>query len=398
MQLGQLSDGELVSRAIAACCDERRLVAEVVSYLIEVEERRLDLRSACTSLFDFCQRRLKMSKGAAFRHINAARLVRRFPCLLPRIATGELHLCGLVILRDHFTEANVEELATKAAGLSEMQLRELIAARAPRSAVPDLIRERPRIEPLSQTEYLAQFTMSAEIYAKLQRARELLRHSHPDGDIASIVDRALDLLIWKLERERRAKAKRPRPGTEQPTTEVTRAARREVFVRDDEQCTYRSEAGERCPARAFLEIDHAEARALGGRNEVANLRVFCRPHNRLHAEDDFGKAHVAAQIALRRQRAAAPVAAPLPTEPMPPVNADVAAPPGRLGEVCHADVAAPPGRLGGVWRERSYVDGSSWQRTSSELESPTTGVEEPLVEYYLRHRGPRQAVVRAWRY
>ena len=58
------------------------LTARLIVLLIEVEERRLDLRSAFTSMFDFRQRRLGMSQGEAFRRITAARLMKRFPALL----------------------------------------------------------------------------------------------------------------------------------------------------------------------------------------------------------------------------------------------------------------------------------------------------------------------------
>lgn len=82
MQVEDLSDDALVTQMAAACRAERRLIADIVGFLVEVEDRRLDLRSGCSSLFDYCVRSLEMSEGTAFRRINAARLVRRFPCLL----------------------------------------------------------------------------------------------------------------------------------------------------------------------------------------------------------------------------------------------------------------------------------------------------------------------------
>src|SRR6478672_1447051 len=115
MQLTDVTDDELVSRLSALCLEGHALTARMVVHLIEVEERRLDLKAACTSMFDFCQRRLGMSEGAAFRRINAARLVKRFPSLLERIEKGELLLCTLVLLRPPLTENNVDELVAAAA-------------------------------------------------------------------------------------------------------------------------------------------------------------------------------------------------------------------------------------------------------------------------------------------
>ncbi|MEA2750820.1 MAG: hypothetical protein QOI41_4963, partial [Myxococcales bacterium] len=72
-----------------------------------------------------------------------------------------------------------------------------------------------------------------------------------------------------------------------------------------------------------LELDHVEARALGGTNAASNLRVRCRAHNRLAAEEVFGKAHVAERIDFRQRRSRAvaatlPALSPPPSLPLPP--------------------------------------------------------------------------------
>src|SRR6476661_6069947 len=141
MHLTELTDDELVSRLSALCAEGHVLTARLIVHLIEVEERRLDLRTACTSMFDFCQRRLGMSEGAAFRRITAARLVKRFPALLERIERGELHLSTLVLLRPHLTEVNVEGLAAAVAGKTQRQVEELLARLAPKPDVPSAIVE-----------------------------------------------------------------------------------------------------------------------------------------------------------------------------------------------------------------------------------------------------------------
>src|SRR5207253_4307269 len=94
---------------------ERTVLARLLAYLGEVEERRLDLQSACSSLFDFCLRRLGMSEDEACRRVAAARIVRRFPVALGMIARGEIHLTGLLLLRDHLTPERGEGLLREAA-------------------------------------------------------------------------------------------------------------------------------------------------------------------------------------------------------------------------------------------------------------------------------------------
>ena len=328
--LTDLTDDALVARVSTLCAEGHALTARLIVLLIEVEERRLDLRSACTSMFDYCQRRLGMSEGAAFRRITAARLVKRFPSLLGRIERGELHLSTLVLLRPHLDERNVEELADAVVGKTKRQVEELLARLAPKPDVPSVIVElgapsndagasffsgseagpapsvsstpRARIEPLSEARYGVQLTASAELKAKLERACDLMRHRNPRGDLAVVIDAALDALLAKLEKERLAKVKTPRKTkTTGGTAAIPAAVRRAVFQRDGEQCTFIGEAGARCPQRGHLELDHVEARALGGTNAAENLRVRCRAHNRLAAEEVFGKAHVAEQIDFRQR-------------------------------------------------------------------------------------------------
>lgn len=84
MQLTSLTNEALLSSLHALQAENRTLVARIVVHLAEVESRSLHLTQACSSMFDFCVRKLGMSEGAAHRRLNAARLVRRFPALLAR--------------------------------------------------------------------------------------------------------------------------------------------------------------------------------------------------------------------------------------------------------------------------------------------------------------------------
>ncbi|MCA9520207.1 MAG: DUF222 domain-containing protein [Myxococcales bacterium] len=60
---------------------------------------------------------------------------------------------------------------------------------------------------------------------------------------------------------------------------VATEVRRRVAERDGLRCSFRAEDGRRCEQRAYLELDHWRPFALGGANDVANLRLLCRAHN-----------------------------------------------------------------------------------------------------------------------
>jgi 5-methylcytosine-specific restriction endonuclease McrA len=243
------------------------------------------------------------------------------------IERGEIHLTSLLLLREHLTNENHEELLGAANGLTKNQVQHLIAARFPRPDAPCLIQPLPagptlsppttgmalaaptpafppgsfasRVEPLSTERYKVQFTASAELRQKLERAANLMRHGNPSGDLSAVVERAMDLLLAELEKQRLGKTARACTKTPRRRAKrgyVPRAVRREVFERDGEQCTYVDEAGRRCQSRAFLELDHRTPRALGGADDATNLRVRCRAHNALAAEEDFGRRHIEKKI------------------------------------------------------------------------------------------------------
>jgi hypothetical protein len=171
-------------------------------------------------------------------------------------------------------------------------------------APPSAPTPRPQIQPLSEARYRVQLTASASLRDKLEHARRLSSHRHRDGDLAAVVEEALDLLIDKLEKAKLGKTERPRASTAPPKdpARVTRSARREVVERDGLQCAFIGTNGERCPSRELLEFDHRTPRAHGGTGDATNLRVLCRAHNLFAAEQVFGRAHIAEQIDFRRQK------------------------------------------------------------------------------------------------
>ncbi|HTQ46172.1 MAG TPA: HNH endonuclease, partial [Polyangiaceae bacterium] len=302
-----------------------------LAHLVEVEERRLHLEAACPSMFQFCVRRLRMSEDEACRRIHAARLARRFPDLLVRIERGDLTLSTIALLHGALTEATYPELVEAAAGKTKAEVEALLAKRSPMPDVPAAITaiptqppivtlgvekvpasaaaSGPQLAPLSETRHKVQFTASDELRKKLEHAQDLMRHANAEGDLAVVVERAVDLLLEKLEKQRLGKTSRPRPSREQSDpSRVSRATRRAVFERDGERCTFTDAEGHRCPATSWLELDHVIPRARDGTSEAGNLRVRCRAHNALHAEQTFGKEHVARKIRERgdpRQRGSA---------------------------------------------------------------------------------------------
>src|SRR5206468_1135261 len=83
------------------------------------------------------------------------------------------------------------------------------------------------------------------------------------GDPAAIFDRALTLLLEKVEKKKLGAATKPRrgalirPETDRPwSREAPRAVKRVVWRRDAGQCAYVAPDGRRCSEKIFLEFHH----------------------------------------------------------------------------------------------------------------------------------------------
>ncbi len=339
--LDHLADEAVQEQLMRLLASGARTEARVIAHIAAVEDRRLHLLSGCSSLFDYCVRRLGLSENEAFHRLTAARLARRFPMIFRFVGERKIHLTGVCLLRDYLTEVNHGDLLREACGKTKHQILELIACRYPRPDVPSTVRKLParkvdpaqldvpsgellslpsaksiapmeRLEPTSAERYRLQLTLSAATREKLELARALLRHSIPDGDLAQVVDRALDELLVQLRKKRFGETATPRSrsmnrstGAQSPNgarrrEHITHETRREVTARDGLRCTFESEGGQRCDSAAFLQFHHDEPWARNGGSGSDNLQMLCAAHNRLVAERDFGRGKIADSVRRKR--------------------------------------------------------------------------------------------------
>ncbi len=92
--LHSLSDDELLHRLLALARQSRRVDAELVAHIGEVDARRLYLEQAKPSMHAYCVEVLDLTDAEAYLRITAARVARRYPLVLPMLADGRLHVSG----------------------------------------------------------------------------------------------------------------------------------------------------------------------------------------------------------------------------------------------------------------------------------------------------------------
>jgi hypothetical protein len=184
-----------------------------------------------------------------------------------------------------------------------------------RTAPESLLGPPPVVAPLTPARFRIQFTIDQETHETLRQVQDLLRREVPDGDLAAIFGRALNLLLERTASQKLAAVVHPRPLGDRHrhrSRHLPAQLVRAVWKRDGAQCAFVARSGRRCGARAFLEFHHVDAFALGGETTEANVSLRCRTHNQYEAELVFGRFHPTGDAQAVSQMRAAP-----PTSPGP---------------------------------------------------------------------------------
>lgn len=332
---------------------EKRAIARLLAHLSVFDERQLAMKTKGRSLFDYCAKELGFDEFDAYRRIRGARVALRFPVALDLVEQGKLSLTSLVVLHPILTPENHRDWFQKASGKSRRQLETLVAAQFPDQARPDQLRRLPPgapylvpaapvhavdvldaarageagvplsewgampasgpssgrvwqdVFPISADRVRVGFDAAAALMRMIERAKQLLRHKHPEGRLEDVLMDVLELFLERKDPQRKLGLKGPAPArdaSEEPEpgrlpTRFLRAyaagryipakVKASVWARDQGRCAWRFEDGTICGGRDFVEFDHIIPFAKGGRSEYRNLRLLCREHNQLAAAAAF---------------------------------------------------------------------------------------------------------------
>ena len=328
LRFTDFADRPLLDAAKRLAAEERRVTAALLRAIMEIDSRRLYLGEGCSSMFAYCTQVLHLSEGGAYNRIEAARAAREYPVILELVEQSAITLTTVRLLAPHLSPGNHVAVLASARHKSKRDIEELVVSLRPKPDAPVVVRRLPAgrtattapllsssgmpsqspvaaastsapdrrchvpVAPLTPERYRIQLTVSRETHDKFRRAQALLRHAVPSGDAAEIVDRALTLLLEKLERHRFGETSRPRPSrpSARGSRRIPARVRRAVWRRDDGRCAFVGAEG-RCRETAFLEFHHVQPYAAGGLAEVDNIELRCQSHNlyeaRLFFRDDF---------------------------------------------------------------------------------------------------------------
>ncbi|MBN8540952.1 MAG: HNH endonuclease [Deltaproteobacteria bacterium] len=334
MNLKSFSNIELLNGVRSLRGDERKLDRQIVEYICEIESRRLYAELGFANIIDWLVKDLGYSESSAYRRMMAARAIRGVPEAAGKIEDGRLNLVTLAkvqsaIRREEKRTGHRVSLETRSTMIAQTEnktLRETVRIAA--EHFPEAI------QASGSQIFSTQIVLTDEQLALLERVRELRSHSNFGASLGEIVAAIANEYLDRndpLRREvkPRSVVKEPRDtpigktsaggaahSMEEPLSEISggspqggttvvfesdlrsRSGARRTSIapstrnfvrrRAGDACEYQGTGGQRCGSRFQTQMDHVIPVALGGKNDLTNLRLLCRTHNLLMAEKTLG--------------------------------------------------------------------------------------------------------------
>jgi len=308
--LKQLSDKALLVETRNASRAEKEATLKLLTYLDEVNTRRLYAIEGYASLYEFTHKGLGYSESQATERVNAVRLMKKSTSVKAHLDSGSLTLSTASQIQRFLTlegkhtgqvpVAKRDAIISECLNLSKREAERVLNKHAS-VATKRSLKERIRAVGVEHLEL--KIVLSKESAVKFNRAKELVAYK----SLEDLFSKALTVLIEKEERrlgktgdestlpatlkdEQGPKASAPIQLSTEPKTPSGRPVsrsryipvpyRRAIYSRSGGQCEWRHpDTNIRCQSRSHLNVDHIKPLALGGLTEFQNLRHLCASHN-----------------------------------------------------------------------------------------------------------------------
>jgi hypothetical protein len=287
-----MSDAEIIERMKFLTTRGRKITAELLELIRESEQRKLYRSLGRSNAFEWLVKDFKLSQPSANRRVLASRLLDEVPDLANRIESGVLNLSHVVLVQSAVRKEE-KRIGTKILSIEKIEIfREIenktheAAERIIKKRFPETRTTGNSLRRLSDSESRLSVIISENCRSNIERSREILSHVIPDGCLSEIVDFVFNFHVGESDplqklTHRFSKLKKHRV--------ITPLLRAKVLQRAGGRCEFiAEETGIRCESRTRVQVDHIKPLALGGTNDLENLRALCQAHNLHEAERILG--------------------------------------------------------------------------------------------------------------
>ncbi len=226
-------------------------MAEIIDHLQRAYDTRLYAVRGHSSLFVYLVKELGYSEAAAYRRVNAVKLVKELPSIREDMQMGRLHLNTLA-------DAAASHQCTVLFSEDEMKVIQRLKEIYPQKTLSEIL---------------------------ILTAREHVQRHDPQEKAKRIVMKSGQIQGGDSEKSLGDDSE---PAAKIASKTIPARVKHLVRVRDQGQCCYKDpQTGQICGSRSALEFDHIQPQALGGEHRVDNLQALCRTHNLLRAHGTF---------------------------------------------------------------------------------------------------------------
>lgn len=315
----------LVTRLEKMVRTERKITDQIIKTLIEIESQNIHLEMGYESIFAFLVQHLGYSESAAQRRSAAMRLIQKAPEISDKLQTGSLNLTQVAELERVTRQmpiAKISEVIPKIENKNTRQTQQIIAHEFDLTAIQHESTRTQKDESVR-----LQITLTKEQYELFKKAGDLLSHIKPGATHAEVITMLAQKfvkqklgIVVSIDSSSEAESSKTIVAKEvcekhlvntvdDQNTAVTAIdqgnsfknvntkntaataikfnkrkqisikTRRVLLKKAQHQCEFVSSDGKRCQAHSLLEIDHIRPVSIGGKNNLQNLRIYCRAHN-----------------------------------------------------------------------------------------------------------------------
>jgi hypothetical protein len=292
---------------------ERKITAEVVEYIREIDSRRAFSELGYTSTFAFLTEAHGYTAGAAQRRIDAARLLKEMPEIKEQLKTGELNLMQMTCLAHAVREK--EKTSSCKVGLDEKRKiidavkgKELSSSQFTIYDMLDIEPKKMEIKKIQKDESTRiEMTFSKEESQILQEVKDSLSHVMPGASVSEILIYLSKQHLKNKKTQPKATAKMEVKRDDATTSKLevnyevkgksdnphyVRASIKREVREEQTCCQWKHKNGRMCGSTFQLQADHRQSIWAGGSSEKVNLQTLCSFHNRMKYMSEAGIRYV----------------------------------------------------------------------------------------------------------
>ena len=301
--------GGLVLRLKNLIISERKITAEIIEMIKDIDFKRIYLDYGYTSMFSFLTKEMGYTPAAAQRRIDAARLCKEVPELHQNLKAGTINLSQVSILAQAVRQKQKEEPEIeipkdlKKEVLEKVKQSGLVQTQKVIAQELDLqihAHEKKRYQ--KDESVRIELTLSKEQFQELERVKELISHTHPSVKLSELIEFLTKAYLKQkdpLKRQQKAESAsasvalsrqnqsekmadyKRKAETNSKRPHISAELRKQLFQRDKCCQWIDPKTKRKCGSKFQLQIDHIEPVWRDGANKIENLQVLCAVHNKL---------------------------------------------------------------------------------------------------------------------